>query len=159
MEEEKSKSQKKRDAHEVQKLGVKLVNLDQSQLETLELSDELKQAILAAKSLKSHGAKRRQAQYIGKLMRDADYEAISTALETIQAFKNAQTAQFHQVENWRTRLISEGRDALTEFIECYKPENIQHLRQLIKKAQLEQSTQKNTGAGKALFRYLRSYLS
>ena len=66
MEEPISKSQKKRDADALQKIGVELVALSLEKLDTLPLPDNLRRAIIEAKSLKSHGAIRRQAQLIGK---------------------------------------------------------------------------------------------
>lgn len=156
MDESKSKSQLKREAQLLQKLGVTLIGLSHKKLDLLPLPDNLKQAITSAKSLKSHGAMRRQAQLIGKLMRAADSEQIIRAYEDMMANERADTAEFHQLESWRERLISEGRPALTAFIEMYSPEDIQQLRQLIKKAVDERQNEKNTGASKALFRFLRA---
>lgn len=158
MEEPKSKSQKKRDAQALQKIGVKLIALSSAKLDTLPLPANLRQAIVDAKSIKSHGAVRRQAQLIGKLMRAADSDAIIEAYEAILAEDSAQTAAFHELEQWRERLINEDKDALTEFIDSYQPEDVQQLRQLVKKAVDEQKSDKYTGASKALFRFLRSCL-
>ena len=156
MEEQVSKSQKKRDAELLRKMGVKFIELSVTKLDLLPLPDNLHKAILDAKSIKSHGAKRRQAQLIGKLMRAANYEEILAAYERIVDEDSAVSASFHEVEVWRERLINEGKDALTEFIEAYQPEEVQQLRQLIKKAVDDQQKEKNSGAAKALFRYLRS---
>lgn len=156
MEEPVSKSQKKRDADFLQQTAVKFIDLSMAKIDSLPLTDNLRKAIVDAKSIKSHGAKRRQAQLIGKLMRAADYEAILAAYEQILDEESAVTASFHEVELWRDRLINEGKDALTEFIDAYQPEELQLLRQLIKKAVDDQLKEKNTGAAKALFRYLRS---
>ncbi|WP_454781508.1 ribosome biogenesis factor YjgA [Legionella sp. WA2022007384] len=158
MDEPVSKSQKKRDADFLQKMGVKLIDLSLSKLELLPLPDNLYKAIIDAKSIKSHGAKRRQAQLIGKLMRAAEHEEILAAYDRLLEEESAVTASFHEVEHWRDRLINEGKDALTAFIEGYHPEDVQHLRQLIKKAIDDQQKEKNTGAAKALFRYLRSII-
>lgn len=158
MEEPKSKSEKKRLAEEQKQLGVKLIDLNADELACLPLPAQLKQAVLDAKSLRSHGAMRRHAQWIGKLMRAADYDAIAHAYDTLEAGKKAQTAVFHEIEQWRTRLLAEGKPALTEFVETHQPQDVQQLRQLIKKAVDEQQKQTNTGASKALFRYLRSCL-
>ncbi len=156
IEEEKSKSQKKRDAEAQQKLGVELINWSQDKLNLLPLPETLRQAIIDAKSLKSHGAIRRQAQLIGKLMRTSTgIDDIHTAYEAIIADEKAQTAKFHDVEVWRARLINEGRDALTEFVDTYHPEDLQQLKQLIKKAIDEQKKELHT-ASRALFRYIRS---
>ena len=155
MEEPVSKSQKKRDADSLQKIGVAFIELSLTKLDYLPLTDNLRKAIIDAKSIKSHGAKRRQAQLIGKLMRAADHEAILAAYEQILEEDSAVTANFHEVELWRDKLIEDGKDALTEFIDIYQPEDVQQLRQLIKKAVDDRLKEKNSGAAKALFRYLR----
>jgi ribosome-associated protein len=158
MDEPVSKSQKKRDADFLQKIGVKFIELSMAKLDALPLSDQLYKAIVDAKSIKSHGAKRRQAQLIGKLMRASDYEAILAAYNQIVEEDSAVTANFHEVELWRDKLITEGKESLTEFIDTYQPEDVQHLRQLVKKAFDDRSKEKNTGASTALFRYLRSII-
>ena len=155
MEEPKSKSQKKREADVLQNIGVQLVALSMEKLNALPLSPPLKQAILDAKSLKSHGAIRRQSQLIGKLMRSDKTEELLAAYEELRADDSAQTAAFHEVEIWRERLILEGNHAITEFITAFQPEDVQQLRQLIKKAVKEHENQQHTGASKALFRFIR----
>ncbi len=158
MDEPKSKSQKKREADALQKIGVKLIDLDISILETLQLPSHLLDAIVHAKSIKSHGAFRRQTQLIGKLMR---VEGIDESLHRYEALleeRSAQSKTFHDVEYWRSRLINEGREALTELMNAFSPPDPQHLRQLIKKAVDEQEKDQHTGASKALFRYLRSFI-
>ena len=157
MDELKSKSQKKRDAEALKKIGVELVALSIDKLDQLPLSDDLRRAIIEAKALKSHGAVKRQAQLIGKFMRSAEYDAIIEAYADLKAEDSSQTARFHAVEHWRQRLLEEGKDALTELIQAYPSIEVQPLRQLIKKAVEEQSKQQSTGASKALFRYLRPY--
>ena len=67
-----SKSQRKRDAHALQTLGIQLVDLSAAQLARLELPEALHEAVVAAQRMHSHGARTRQMQYIGKLMRQLD---------------------------------------------------------------------------------------
>jgi ribosome-associated protein len=153
-----SKSQKKREADFLQQLGVQLIDLSLAKLDLLSLSENLYKAIVDAKSIKSHGAKKRQAQLIGKLMRSVDQEKLRAAYQNILEEESTLSASFHEIELWRNRLIHEGNEALTEFIEAYHPEEIQHLRQLIKKAVDDQQKEKNTGAAKVLFRYLRRFI-
>jgi ribosome-associated protein len=153
-----SKSQKKRDAIQLQELGVKLVALSQEKLDKLPLTAALRKAVTDARALKSYGAVRRQALWVGKLMRESGGEAILLAYEQLQADDSSQTAAFHEVELWRTRLMSEGKDALTVFIETYPSVDVQHLRQLIKKAMAEQHKTQHTGASRTLFRYLRQFV-
>lgn len=154
----KSKSQKKRDADALQDLGNQLVKLSLDDLELLPLTDVLQQAICTAKSLRSHGAIRRQSQLIGKLMRSADHDAIALAFGQMQADDSAQTAQFHAAELWRKKLIEQGSSALAEFVNEFHPDDIQFLRQLIRKASATVVDIKQKTASKALFRYIRSYV-
>ena len=156
MEEPKSKSQKKREADALQKIGVALIGLSAEKLDVLPMQPHLRQAIDDAKSLKSHGAIRRQAQLIGKLMRSGSSEELLESYDRLLADASAKTAEFHEVEVWRARLIEEGNEALTAFIAAYQPSEIQQLRQLIKKAVDERNKGLHTGASKALFRFLRS---
>jgi ribosome-associated protein len=67
-----SKSQRKRDALALQALGAQLVALSPTRLARLDLPDELREAVLAAQGMRSHGARARQMQYIGRLMRQLD---------------------------------------------------------------------------------------
>jgi ribosome-associated protein len=156
MDEPISKSQKKRDADKLKQMGVQFIALSEEKLATLPLTEPLYKAIKDAKAIKSHGAQKRQAQLIGKLMRSADSEAILEAYEHLLSDENAKTAHFHEAELWRSRLLEEDQDALTEFISSFGPEDIQKLRQLIKKATDDKLKQKNSGAALALFRYIRS---
>lgn len=156
MDEKISKSEQKRQADALQKVGVALIELSLAKLNTLPLTEPLLKAIIDAKSIKSHGAKRRQAQLIGKLMRRADFEEILAAYDKLLEADSATTAQFHELESWREQLIQGDKQVLTEFINVFQPQDVQLLRQLIKKAQEDVLHNKNTGASKALFRYLRS---
>jgi len=159
MDDEKSKSQKKREADALQQLGTRLIEWDEEKLNRLPLTEPLLQAIMTAKKLKSHGAVRRQAQLIGKLIRSTEVETLTNAYAEILAEENAQNAAFHTVEHWRTRLIQQSKPALTEYIETYHPEDVQQLRQSIKKAIEEQQKAQNTGASRALFRLIRSQIT
>lgn len=152
----KSKSQIKREMLELQKLGEQLLTLKDQHLKQLHLSPELVQAIKLAKVLKSHGAKRRQLQYIGRLMRKVDPEPIRDYLAGISLQHQRSVALLHLYESWRERLLSEGSTAFSEFITQYPQADRQQLRQLILNAQKEISQQKSLGAAKALLRYIRS---
>lgn len=153
-----SKSQKKREAEALQTLGKQLIELDDAVLDTMPLTEALHQALRDAKRIKSHGALRRQTQLIGKLMRVADHEAIGSALEALLETDAEQAAKFHLTEIWRDKLVEGGAMALTEFISTFQPEDIQHLRQLIKKAGSDNSEVQQKAARKALFRFIRPYL-
>lgn len=158
MDELKSKSQKKREADALQDLGNQLIALKLEDLEQLPLTEVLSQAICAAKSIKSHGAIRRQSQLVGKLLRSADHQAIIAAFDALQAEDGAQTAEFHAAEAWRDKLIEGDSVVLSEFVRLYQPEDIQYLRQLIKKANTATSEIQQKTARRAVFRYIRPYL-
>jgi ribosome-associated protein len=151
----KSKSLIKKEMIELQELGERLVLLSQDQLTKLNLSAALLQAVLEAKRITSGGAKRRQLQYIGRLMRDLeDPQSIRDYFLKVDTKDKKAIAFQHMLEAWRERLITEDA-ALTQFIEAFPDTDRQHLRQLIQKAKKERSHGKSLGAAKALFRYLR----
>lgn len=154
-----SKTQKKQAAEALQQLGKKLTELSKEQLKKIPMSDELRDAIVLTQSINSFGALRRHMQLIGKLMRREDSDAIIEAYETISKAHHADTLEFHQIELWREQLITGGGLALTRFVETYKPQDIQMLRQLIKKAVQEHSAGKPVGAARALFRHLREIMA
>lgn len=151
----KSKSQIKREMIELQKLGEELVTLKNEVLARLNLHPELLQAIKLAKEMKSHGAKRRQLQYIGKLMRKVDPEPIRDFLAGMSLQHERSVALLHLYESWRKRLLTEGAAAFSEFLQQYPHADRQQLRQLISNAQKELSREKSAGSAKALLRYIR----
>lgn len=158
MSEIKSKTQKKQEAQTLNELGQALVLLSPEKLKQLPLSNMLIRAIDEARSLKSFGAIKRHALWIGKLIRKEGGDALIEAYAQLQQDDATQGAAFHAVEQWRERLIHEENDALTIFIETYPTVDIQQLRHMIKKAQLELQHQKRTGASLALFRYIRQFI-
>lgn len=154
----KSKTQKKKDAQALNALGEALVLLNADKLAQLPLSPALKQAITEAKTLKSFGAIKRHGAWIGKIIRKEGAQALIEAYAQLQEADATQGAVFHAVEQWRERLLHEGNEAMTAFISTYSEIDIQHLRQLVKKAQQELLLEKRTGAGLALFRYIRPFI-
>ena len=151
-----SKSQRKEDMLALQKMGEALIKLTVEQLAAIDLPDNLLAAIQHAKSLTANEAKRRQLQYIGKIMRHINPELIQQALKRMEFIHEKNTAQFHQAEEWRTKLLVEGDAALNSFIGDYPTVDRQPLRQLIRNAQQDRKNNKNTGAEKKLFQYIRS---
>lgn len=159
MEEEKSKSQKKREAEALQKLGVALSKLSQQQLDDIPMPDKLRQAINELGKIKSNSAVRRQSQYIGRLMRETELGPIQQAFDEIQQGTAKANAKFHLVERWRDKLLNEGNPALTEFLNFYPGQDVQQLRHLIQQAIKERNSNKNLGSSKSLFRLIKSIVS
>lgn len=150
-----SKSQRKRDMHALQAVGKKLTELNNEQLSKIEMSDKLRFAINEMQRITKHEARRRQLQYIGRLMRDEESEGIIDAIAKIENAHLESAKGLHDLEIWRDRLISETKEALTEFIAAHPNADVQHLRHLIRNAQKEKETEKPAGSSRALFRYLR----
>jgi len=151
----KSKSQLKREMTALQDVGRALVQLSRHQLSKIAMDDNLRTAILHAQTITSRSAQRRQLQYIGRLMREVDVEPLQKALASLENQNQEITAAHHRLEKWRDRLIAEGDAALTEFCNSYPTADSQHLRQLIRKAQQEQKTEKPPLAARLIFRYIR----
>ena len=154
-EEGKSKSQIKREMHELQKLGEELVALSAAARAKIPLDDELQDALqLADKLGNKREALRRHIQFIGRLMRTRDLEPIEQALALLRNTNQAATRQFHKVENWRDKLISDS-EAVTEFIAAYPQVDVQQLRQLIRNAKKEQEKQQPPKYYRELFQLIK----
>ena len=151
----KSKTQKKQEMIALQKLGEELARLNAAQLTKIPLSDELREAIFAVQSMSKHGARYRQMQYIGKLMREADVAHIQNALDILRNKNNLATAHFHQFEKWRDQLIAGNEEIMNDVLHSLPDVDIQHLRQLVRNAQKEQADGKSPKASREIFRYLK----
>jgi ribosome-associated protein len=152
-----SKTRRKKDMHALQALGVSLVDLTPAQLAEIDMPEPLRDAVLEAKRITSHEGRRRQVQYIGRLMRDVDPAPIRAKLDTWSGQSRASTAMLHAVERWRDRLLADD-DALTEFAAAHPERDLQRLRALIRNARVEQSAGRPPRAFRELFREIRGAL-
>lgn len=141
--------------HELQALGVALVALPDSQLKEMQLNAELLEAVLEAKRIRSHEARRRQMQYIGRLMRDVDPAPIRGRLAEIEGHGARATARHRRLEAWRERLLGDD-EALTEFAAAFPAADLQAVRTLIRNARKEQKEGKPPRASRELFRVLKA---
>jgi ribosome-associated protein len=151
-----SRTKKKQHVEELQKLGAALVDLPPAQLDALALPAPLLKAVLEAQRMTSHGALRRQMQYIGKIMRGVDPEPVRTALAAIAGQSAAARAQQKRLEGWRERLIGDDA-ALTAFAGSHPGADLQALRTLIRNARKEIAESKPPRAQRELFRVLRDF--
>lgn len=158
-EEIKSRSQLKREVHQLYELGERLSQLPASKLNSLNLPDELRSAIDDYQRFTARGAMKRQLQYIGKVMRSIDPEPILQGLESLQSKDAQQVAYFHRLEKWRDRLISEGDSALGELVKEVPEVDRQQLRQMIRNAQKEAKQNKPPKNARAIFQYLKGQIS
>jgi ribosome-associated protein len=154
-----SKTQRKNAMLELQKLGEALIKLSAAQLAKIDLPEDLLEAVQIAHKLKTHEAIRRHLQLIGKKMRHIDAEGIRLAVMQVTFTNEQRTQAFHQIEEWRDKLISGGDDAIQELLVLYPDADRQHIRQLIRKSVTDRKNNKNTGGETELFRYLRTLFS
>lgn len=152
-----NKSERKREVQALTDLGRQLIDLPASQLAELPVTPELVEAIKLAQKIKSKPTGfNRQVQYIGKLIRNSDSQALLDAMELRQQAHLHAQQHFHQLEQWRDRLLAEGDDALHELMQQWPQIDRQHLRHLIRTAQKQQAENKPPAAQRELFKYLRS---
>jgi len=152
---EKSKSQVKRELHALQDLGERLTTLKPDLLNRLPLTDALRRALAEAPKHSAHIARKRHIQFIGKLMRDQDLDAILVLLDQLDASTRQYNERFHALERWRDRLLGGDDEVLEAFVGDYPQAERQHLRQLIRQAQHESAQNKAPAASRKIFKYIR----
>jgi ribosome-associated protein len=149
-----SKTKRKQEMTELQSLGVKLVALPESQIADMPMEDRLREAVLEAKRITSHEAKRRQMQYVGKLMRKIDPEPLRERLEAMTGHSARAAAQHRRLEGWRERLLADD-EALTAFAAEHPGADLQALRTLIRNTRKEQKEAKPPRSYRELFRLIK----
>lgn len=152
-----SKSQRKRDMHALQTLGERLVELPASRLAALELPEDLRDAIALARRITAHEGRRRQLQYVGKLMRRIDPAGIEAALGQDDDRHRAETAVMHAAEQWRDALIAQPK-RLNEFVTRYPQGLGRTLHPLLRAACTEHSKGQRGRHYRELYRELRQIL-
>jgi ribosome-associated protein len=150
-----SKSQLKRDALAMKALAQDLLQLSDAQLRRVPLEPDVLLAIRDTRKMRSHGAQRRQVQYLAKLVRRSDPTDIIAAVAGFQSEARGLTARQHRAEAWRDYLLHGGDPALGELLRQRAGIDVQHLRQLIRNARQEQLASRAPVAARNLFRALR----
>ncbi|MBE0623069.1 MAG: DUF615 domain-containing protein [Burkholderiales bacterium] len=153
-----SKTRRKKDMLALQDLGVQLVALNEQQLQDMQLPEPLLDAVQEAKRLTKHEARRRQMQYIGRLMRDIDATPIRERLEQWRGQGREHTAQLHAIERWRDELLA-ADPALARFLDEHPAADSQQLRSLIRNARREQGAALPPKSYRELFRVLRETIT
>lgn len=128
-----SKTQLKRVSTGLQDLSIALLDLPDAQLDQIEMDEQLRDALRELRNIRSHGAKRRQAQYVGKLMRNADEAPLQRALTAYRMGKTRDALAFQEVERWRERLLASDEE-LTAWARAHPGSEVQALRTLIRNA-------------------------
>jgi ribosome-associated protein len=155
-EEEISKSQIKREAEALKIIGRELVGLSKKQLPQIPGSELLFHAIAVAHKISDKNeALRRQIQYIGKVLRNEDCDAIRAAIDKLNNKHQQLTHATERLEKLRDDLITEGDSKINALLEDFPSLERQKLRQLVRQANKEQKTEKPAKAAKELFAYLK----
>jgi ribosome-associated protein len=128
-----SKTRRKKQMHELQDLGAALVKLSPESLARIDMPEALREAIMHAQPITKHEARRRQLQYIGKLMRDIDATPIAAQLAAFEAPSKQQSALFHVAERWRQELLGD-LTGLERFLKEFPEADEKRIRELVEKA-------------------------
>lgn len=150
-----SKTKQKEAVHALRDLGAELVELSTGQLKRIDLPEPLLAAIRDCQKITAHGARRRQLQYIGKLMRQVDDAPIRQGLAVIRGESAAETARLHRLERLRDRMLAD-EDALGDIAAQWPGADLQQLRQLRRNALKEQAAGKPPKSFRAIFQALRA---
>lgn len=152
-----SKTQRKRDVEALQTLGEELVALSHQRLRQLALPERLFDAIGEAQRIKAHEGRRRQLQYIGRLMREVDAEPIAAQLEQWRQPGRAEARLHQQAETWRAQLLGEA-GALESLRAKYPSVDSARVAELVAQTRWESAQGKPPKAARALFRLLSEVL-
>jgi len=149
-----SKTARKKAMHDLQAMGEALVELDPARIAALDLPERLVDAIAAARTITKHEGRRRQLQYIGRLMREIDSEPLKATLAQWARGPAAERARFAEVERWRERVLAET-DALADFVNAYPAADRASLARLVADAHAERARGAPARRFRELFRELK----
>jgi ribosome-associated protein len=148
-----SKTRRKQAMEELQALGEELVSLSADRVRRIDIPEDLRDAVAAAQRMPRHDeAKRRQMQYIGKLMRGVDVEPIRAALALVRGESASETAKLHRLERLRSELLADEK-VLEQIAAQHPAVDLQHLRSL-RRAALKENAQ-SIRSFRAIFQLLK----
>lgn len=152
-----SKSELKRHMSELQKLGEQLVGEARDRVKRVPMPEDVRDAILMCQTITNHEGRRRQMQFVGKMMRKLDEEEVAVIQRTIDSWKGAsksETAALHALERRREKLLGDDKE-LTRLLEEHPELDVQQLRTLIRNARKEQAENKPPKAYREIFQILK----
>ncbi|HVN71807.1 MAG TPA: ribosome biogenesis factor YjgA [Desulfomonilia bacterium] len=152
--ERKSKTRLKKEMIELQKLGERLVELPNAYLKKIGLAHELLEAVLYAKEVRTHGARRRQKQHIGVLMRKVDPSPIRKALDAFGQPRETHVPPDSGLDESIRELINGGDEPIEDMIKRYPKADRTRLRRLVRNARAESLQSVHLRATRALRAYL-----
>jgi ribosome-associated protein len=150
-----SRSQKKREMTALQKAAEKIVKLGPELIKKSGLPEKFVDAVLETQKIKKHEARRRQIQYLGKLMREIDSEPILRFIENVELGNKDDAKKFQQLEKWRDALVAGEFELINELAEKFPSIDRQRILQLARNAGKEIAAGKPPKSSRALFKALR----
>ena len=153
-----SKTRRKAEMDALQSLGEALVGVDPARLAQLELPDRLAEAIAETRRITKREARRRQIQFIGRLMREVDPGPIRARLEQWTGAPNREKARLHAIERWRERLLADAR-ALDDLCAQYPEADHGAFGALVEQAHREHARGAAPRAYRSLFKALGALLA
>jgi ribosome-associated protein len=154
-----SKTRLKQASHELQDLGEAAVALPDARLDALPIAETLLDAIRQYKKTRTHEGRRRQMQFIGKLMRVHDVEPIRQAVADLQLGRAKDALALHEAERWRAELLADD-EALTRWASAHAQSDVQQLRSLIRAARKDAALVPDKRSGRAyreLFQVIKQH--
>jgi ribosome-associated protein len=154
-----NKTQIKKEIATLFALGEEMSALSATHIKSLELPDNIDKAVNEVARMPHTGARKRLLKYIAGQLHKID---ATPFIEKVARIKNTSAhavREHHMAEQWRDRLIGEGNEALTEFLDEYSHADRQQLRQLMRNAQKEAELAKPPKSSRLLYRYLKSFLA
>lgn len=149
-----SKTKQKEAMHELRDLGAELVELSVGQLKRINLPEDIFAAVRECQKITAHGARRRQIQYLGKLMRGTDDAPIRAGLALLRGESAHETAKLHRLERLRERLLAD-ESVLSEIATASPGVDLQQLRTLRRNALKEHEANKPPKNYRAIFQFLK----
>ena len=152
-----SKTELKKDSKKIQQFGRKISELTLNNIEAFKFPVNIYEATVDLKNLKSNSAKKRQVQYLGKLLREIDLTDAFIIMKQLKVSSQKEIQRNHIIEDWRDKLLN-NNESITEFVDLYPNINRQSLRQTILNAQKEKNNNKPPKYSKQLFKFIKDII-
>lgn len=157
-EDDKSRSQVKREFQELKVLGIKLTALSKGQLKAMPMSDRTREALLAAKGMKRTALQRQYRHLISLISEEEDIDTIRAALAGNLQPHVDEVAAVHDAEQWRDKLLSDDESRFEAFTERHRTCDRLRLRQLVRNAKKERELQKAPKSARLLYKYVKQLI-
>jgi ribosome-associated protein len=154
-----SRTQRKQAAQRLQQLGERLVALPKEQAGKIPMPEELATAVAQAREMRKHGARRRQLQFIGVLMRELDCGPIEKALADLSRGDRREVYRFKQVERWRDALVAGDMAVMADICGQCPAVDADRLERLVAAVGAAKAAPSRRKAARSLFRYLKELVS